>query len=147
MGHPQVPTKLQFDNKCAHGILTGVLKQKKSKGMDMKFYWLHDISTEQKKFHTHWKRGNHNLGDYPTKYHPAKHHRTVRPLYVANEATKFNKSFATAINQLQSLCKGVLNLNPQRKRVLQNRHTKQIDKKTRNYQLSLLGLENPIHST
>jgi hypothetical protein len=27
MGHPQGPTPLQFDNKCAMGILTGVLKQ------------------------------------------------------------------------------------------------------------------------
>ena len=31
MGHPQGPPPLQFDNKCAHGILTGLLKQKQSK--------------------------------------------------------------------------------------------------------------------
>ena len=61
MGHPQGPTPLKFDNKCAHGILTGVLKQKQSKGMDMQFYWLRDRYIEQNKFHTHWKRGKHNL--------------------------------------------------------------------------------------
>ena len=27
MGHPHGPTPLQFDNKCAYGILTGVLEQ------------------------------------------------------------------------------------------------------------------------
>ena len=30
MGHPQVPIPLKSNNKFAHGILTGVLKQKKS---------------------------------------------------------------------------------------------------------------------
>ena len=33
MVHPQVPTPLQLDNKCEHGIITGVLQQKKSKDM------------------------------------------------------------------------------------------------------------------
>ena len=121
MGHPQVPTPLQFEKKCAHYILTGLIKQKKSKVMHMQFLWLCDRSMEQKQFHTHWKGGKHNLGYYPTKYHPDKHHRTVRPLYIANPDTKFNKSFATAINQLQSVCEGVLNTNPQSKWALQNR--------------------------
>ena len=40
-----------------------------------------------------------------------------------------------------------LNINPQRKHVLQNRQTNQIYKQTQNYQLSLLGLVNPINST
>ena len=26
MGHPQVPTPLKSNNKCTHGILTGLLK-------------------------------------------------------------------------------------------------------------------------
>ena len=77
MGHPQGPTPLKFDNKCVHGIITGVLKQKQSKGMDMRFYCLCDIFTEQKQFHTHWKRSEHNLGDHPTKNHLDKHHRTA----------------------------------------------------------------------
>ena len=67
MGHPQGPTPLQFKNKYKHGILTGVLKQKQYKGIDMRFYWLCDRSMEQKQFHTHWKRGEHNLGDYLKK--------------------------------------------------------------------------------
>ena len=40
-----------------------------------------------------------------------------------------------------------LNINPQSKHVLQNRQTNQIYKQTQNYQLSLLGLVNPINST
>ena len=113
----------------------------------MRFYWLHYRSIEQKQLHTHWKHGEHNLGEYPTKHHPDKHHRTVLPLYVSNTATKFNESFVTAINQLQSVCKGVLNTNYQRKRVLQNIQTKQTDKQTHNYQLALLRLANPKYIT
>ena len=67
MGHSQGPTPLQLENKCAHGILTGVIKQKQSKGMDMQFYWLCDRSIEQKQLHTHLKSSKHNLRDYPTK--------------------------------------------------------------------------------
>ena len=86
---------------------------------------------EQKQFHPNWKRGKHNLGDYPTKHHQSKHHITVRSLYGANEATKFKKYFATAINQLQSFFKGVINTNSQIKQVLKNRRTKQIEKENK----------------
>ena len=56
--------------------------------MDMRFYCICDRSIEQKQFQTHWKCRKHNLGYYKAKNHPYKHHRTVLPLYVANEATK-----------------------------------------------------------
>jgi hypothetical protein len=40
MGHPQGPTPIQFDNKCATGILTDTVVQSRSKAMYMIFYWL-----------------------------------------------------------------------------------------------------------
>ena len=89
----------------------------------MKLYWLCDRSIEQKQFHIYWKRREKKLGNYPTKHHPAKYHRTFRHLYVANTATTFNESFATSINQLWSFCKGVINSNLQSKQVLQNIQT------------------------
>ena len=46
MVHPLGSSPQKFDNKCAHGILTGVLKQKQHKGMDMLFYWICDRFTE-----------------------------------------------------------------------------------------------------
>jgi hypothetical protein len=42
LGHPQGPTPLQFDNKVANGILNDDIIQKRSKAMDMRFYWLRD---------------------------------------------------------------------------------------------------------
>ena len=38
MGHPQPPTKMKTDNMTAQGILTGTIKQKRSKAIDMRFY-------------------------------------------------------------------------------------------------------------
>jgi hypothetical protein len=87
MGHPQGPTPVQFDNKCATGILTDT--QRRSKAMDMRFYWLRD-RVRQAQFHVHWKPGNSNLGDYPTKHHPTKHHIAVRPTYVMNNILSTN---------------------------------------------------------
>jgi len=63
MNHQQGPTPLQFDNLCATGILTGELKQKQSKYMDMRFYWLRERALEQKQLHVHWKCGETNLAD------------------------------------------------------------------------------------
>jgi hypothetical protein len=83
MGHLQGPTPLQFDNKCAVGILNDNVVQRRSKAMDMQFYWLRDRQ-RQKQFHVHWKRRQENLADYPTKHHSTKHHIAVRPTYVLN---------------------------------------------------------------
>ena len=42
MGRKQGPTPIQFDNKCSVGILTDTVVQRRSKAMDMRFYWLRD---------------------------------------------------------------------------------------------------------
>ena len=42
MGHPQPRTPVQFDNSTALGIATGIIKQRKSKAMDMRLYWIRD---------------------------------------------------------------------------------------------------------
>ena len=40
IGHPQTPTLIRTDNKTACGILTGTMRQKASKCIDMNFHWL-----------------------------------------------------------------------------------------------------------
>ena len=63
MGYPQPPTPLQTDNNVAQGILQGTVKQKRSKAIDMRFYWLKD-RVAQGQFSIHWKPGATNLADY-----------------------------------------------------------------------------------
>lgn len=82
MGHPQPPTPLQTDNSTAHGIINDTVKQRRSKAIDMRFYWLRDRTLEQKQFQVYWKPGKGNLADYVTKHHPASHHINMRPYYI-----------------------------------------------------------------
>jgi hypothetical protein len=84
LGHKQGPTPLQFDNKVATGIMNDDIQQKRSKSMDMRFYWLRDRQ-RQDQFHIHWKKGLENKADYVTKHHPVKHHQNVRSTYVLNQ--------------------------------------------------------------
>ena len=86
LGHPQPPTPLKTDNSTAKGILTGTIKQKRSKAIDMRFYWLKD-RTEQGQFEVYWEPGKHNLADYPTKHHPGSHHQLVRSIYLYDKET------------------------------------------------------------
>ena len=82
LGHkqPTTGTPLRTDNSTANGILNGTLHQKRSKAIDMRFYWLQD-RVSQKMFKVAWAPGKVNLADYYTKHHPSKHVRRVRPLY------------------------------------------------------------------
>ena len=42
MGHPQLAKPVHVDNKCAVGILDETFQQRKSKSMDIRFFWVRD---------------------------------------------------------------------------------------------------------
>jgi hypothetical protein len=73
MGHPQKLTPIQTDNLCATGITNGTVKQRRSKAMDMRVYWIKD-RIKQKQYQVHWRKGSDNLADYLTKHHSPAHH-------------------------------------------------------------------------
>jgi hypothetical protein len=81
MGHPQPKTHMQTDNACAAGICNDTVKQKRSKAMDMRYYWIRD-RVAQGQFVVHWRRGADNLADYFTKHHAPSHHRLMRSQYL-----------------------------------------------------------------
>jgi hypothetical protein len=80
LNHPQPPTPLQTDNSTATGIVNKTVKLKRSKAMDMRFYWVQD-RVDQKQLNVYWAPGSLNLGDYVTKHHPAPHHVKMRRYY------------------------------------------------------------------
>ena len=84
LDHPQPATPIQTDNSCAEGIANDTVKQKRSKAMDMRFYWIRD-RVRQGQLKIHWKKGQDNYADYHTKHHPAAHHRQMRPIYLYEE--------------------------------------------------------------
>jgi hypothetical protein len=79
LGHKQPETPLRTDNSTDYGILNKTIKQKRSKSMDMKYYWLQD-RLRQKQFDVYWRPSKDNLGDYHTKHHPAQRHQDMRPI-------------------------------------------------------------------
>jgi len=85
MGHPQPATPLKTDNSTASGILNNTMKQKRSKAIDVRFYWLRDRA-KQGQFYIYWDSGKHNLADYYTKHHPVSYHRAMRPIHTYVES-------------------------------------------------------------
>ena len=77
----QPPTPMRTDNNTASGIMNNTVKQKMSKTMDMRFYWLQD-RVDQGMFRVYWGPGKENLADYYTKRFAAIHHKKVRPIYL-----------------------------------------------------------------
>ena len=77
LGHKQPKTPLQTDNAMANAVVNGIVQPKRTKAMDMRFYWLRDREA-QEQFRIHWRPGKSNYADYWTKHHPAKHHKTIR---------------------------------------------------------------------
>jgi hypothetical protein len=81
MNWPQPTTPIQVDNSCAHGIINDTVKQRRSKAIDMRFYWVRD-RVRQGQFRVHWQPGSSNMADYFTKHHSPKHHRQMRSTYL-----------------------------------------------------------------
>ena len=61
----------------------------------MRNYWLRD-QEKNKTYKIYWKHGTDkedpNHGDYYTKHHIIKHHRTVRPRYVRDKLNNIIKN-------------------------------------------------------
>ena len=81
LGHPQPATPIITDNSTASGIVNDTVKQRRSKAMDMRFYWIRD-RVRQGQFLVYWKKGSLNRADYFTKHHSPRHHQTMRSHYL-----------------------------------------------------------------
>jgi hypothetical protein len=81
MGYPQPPTPIKTDNAAAEGIINDKVKQRRSKAIDMRFYWVRD-RVRQGHFRIYWQPGRENHADYFTKHHSPAHHRSQRAIYL-----------------------------------------------------------------
>ena len=84
MGHPQPPTHVVTDNTTAVGLANKTVKQRRSKAVDMRFYWVQD-RVKQQQFLVYWRKGEENLADYFTKHFPARYHILQRSKYLQSE--------------------------------------------------------------
>ena len=56
MVHPQPPTPVKIDSATSYGILTGNMRQKRSKAFDMQFHWMR-CQIKQNQFRLYWQKG------------------------------------------------------------------------------------------
>jgi hypothetical protein len=56
---------METDNTTTTGYSNGTIKQKCTKAMDMRFYWIKD-RVKQGQFNVYWGPGYQNLADYFT---------------------------------------------------------------------------------
>ena len=77
MGHHQPRTPMQTDNSAAHSAVTNNVQPKRTKVMDILFYWLR-CRDAQGRFRYYWRPGSQNWADCWTKHFPASHHINMR---------------------------------------------------------------------
>lgn len=87
LGHKQPATRIATDNTTAQGITEDTIKQKRSKAIDMRFYWIRDRA-RQGQFLIYWRKGLLNYSDYFSKHHHANHHVAVRSAYYHHKNNK-----------------------------------------------------------
>jgi hypothetical protein len=90
LGHKQPPTPMETDNTTATGYSNGKIKQKRTKAMDMRFYWIKD-RVKQGQFRIYWGPGFQNLADYFTKHHSSAHHKRIRDVYIHADERPINR--------------------------------------------------------
>ena len=84
MNWPQPFTPIQVDNATAVGLANQNVKQKMSKAMNMRYFWICD-RIKQNQFKVYWQPGKTNLADSPSKHYPPAHHIKVQPKYVSSQ--------------------------------------------------------------
>jgi hypothetical protein len=77
-------------NTTATGYGNGTIKQKRTKAMDMRFYWIKD-RVKQGQFNVYWGPGYQNLADYYTKHHSPAHHKRMSEIYIHADEQPVNR--------------------------------------------------------
>ena len=97
LGHPQPPTPMKTDNTTAEGLANDTVKQKRSKDIDMRFYWIRDC-VRQGQYHVYWRKAAFNRADYFTKHHPTRHHQNMRHEYLHQSNHVHNHNYYDALS-------------------------------------------------
>ena len=83
IGHRQPATLVQTENSSAKGIVNRTAKQRRSKEIYMRYYWI-QYQPEQGQLKKYWSKGATYRAYYFTKEHNTYHHQSIRPMYLKN---------------------------------------------------------------
>jgi len=89
-GYLQQPTLLLIDNTVAIGLANDSINKKRSKSMDMRFFWLRD-RVQQKQFVVEHIPGQFNIADFFTKALPKSKYDQFHQYLVVNTDFSENK--------------------------------------------------------
>jgi hypothetical protein len=90
IGTQAVATPMETDNTTATGYSNGTIKQKRTKAMDMRFYWIKD-QVKQGQFKINSGQGFQNLADCFTKHHSPAHHKRIGDVYIHADERPINR--------------------------------------------------------
>jgi hypothetical protein len=96
LGHPQPPTTITTDNRCAHGISNKSCKQSKSKSIHMRYHWIQD-QVQEKTIVVNWDKGSTNLADFFTKIQPVKRVKEMRDTYIVTPIRRNAFAFSKGV--------------------------------------------------
>jgi hypothetical protein len=90
LGHKQPPTPMETDYTTSTGYSNCTIKQKRTKAMDMRFYWIKD-RVKKCQFNVYRGSGFQNLADYFTKHHSPAHHKRIRDVFIHADERPINR--------------------------------------------------------
>jgi hypothetical protein len=103
LGYRQDPTPIITDNSFVASVVTGTCKAKRSRAMDMRFYWLKD-RVKRKQFQVIWCQGHRNIADHLTKDLPTRNLKAVRNFLVTRTTTSRSVASLPSFNKLGDQC-------------------------------------------
>ena len=83
LGYPQQPTTIMIDNTVAEGLAADTINAKRSKSMDVRFFWLRD-RIKKGQFAAKHLAGRWNIADFFTKSLPREKFSQFAPYVVIN---------------------------------------------------------------
>jgi hypothetical protein len=91
LGYPQQPTTILVDNTVALGLANDTVNAKRSKSMDVRFFWLRD-RIRKAQFHVKHLQGRWNISDFFTKPLPKDKFEQFVPFIVVEVDPNVQKS-------------------------------------------------------
>ena len=91
LGYPQQTTTIFVDNTVAEGLATDTVKAKRSKSMDMRFFWIRD-RVKKAQFWMRHLPGRWNISDFFTKPLPKEKFEQFLPFIVVEVDANAQKS-------------------------------------------------------
>jgi hypothetical protein len=96
LGYPQQPTPSLVDNTVAEGLASNTINAKRSKSMDVRFFWLRDRVKRAQLYMQHLK-GKWNIADFFTKPLPKEKFDQFTPYIIVQTESKSEKKLQRTV--------------------------------------------------